>query len=145
MDRERVLKVLTDYTEFPGPRYIKQDQRHSSGEEFYITKLNPMFAECLREKDKLVVNLDGTSGYPSSFLDESFGQLVYDFTKAVVSANVKIISARKKWPRMIEEETFPEWESRRLKRQVPLVSQECEVFCLDENGQIVTTKRTQCL
>lgn len=65
MDRERVLKVLTDYTEFPGPRYIKQDQRHSSGEEFYITKLNPMFAECLREKDKLVVNLDGTSGYPS--------------------------------------------------------------------------------
>lgn len=104
MERKRILKVLAEFTEFPGPRYIKQDQQHSSGEEFYITKLNPIFADCLRNKCILVVDLDGTSGYPSSFLDESFGQLVYDFTKAIVSKNVEIISARKKWPRMIKED-----------------------------------------
>lgn len=28
----------------------------------------------------LLVDLDGTSGYPSSFLDEAFGELVYDFS-----------------------------------------------------------------
>lgn len=145
MERERILKVLTEFTEFPGPRYIKQDQRHCSGEEFYITKLNPIFAGCLRDNYKLVVDLDGTSGYPSSFLDESFGQLVYDFTLAVVSSNVKIVSARKKWPIMIEGETYPQWETRRLQKQEPLVTNECEIYHLNEFNQIVKVKRTQCL
>jgi hypothetical protein len=46
-----------------------------SGEEFYRTKLLPAYLTALKNNDKLTIDLDGTRGYPSSFLDQSFGEL----------------------------------------------------------------------
>lgn len=139
---QRRLKVLTDYTENPGPRYI--DQAPYSGEHFYISLLNKTFAECLKAGDTLLVDLDGTSGYPSSFLDESFGELVYDFGLDVVLEKVTIVSLRKKWKRMVETETYPEWEQRRKDGKEPLMTEECEVYALDKNGRLVIVRRTKC-
>ena len=42
---------------------------------FFITLLKKSF----ETKIKLQVVLDGTAGYAPSFLDEAFGNLVYDF------------------------------------------------------------------
>lgn len=69
------IKVL-DFTENPGPRYIRQDKvgESNSGEAFYLHILNEAFAQAYNEKKLLVLELDGVSGYPSSFLDEAIGE-----------------------------------------------------------------------
>lgn len=44
------IKVL-DFTENPGPRYIRQDKigESNSGEAFYLQKLNGVFAQAFKE------------------------------------------------------------------------------------------------
>lgn len=64
------LKVV-DFSEFPGPRYRKLGP--NSGEEFRETVLAP---EVKKHGGDIAIDLDGTAGYGSSFLDESFGGLV---------------------------------------------------------------------
>lgn len=66
----KVINIATDYTEFPGGRF----RRHGpgSGEEFREKFLVPL----LRQRVPIIINMDGTSGYPSSFLEEAFGGLV---------------------------------------------------------------------
>jgi hypothetical protein len=62
---------VKDFTEFPGPRYIRLGP--NSGEEYRTNYLIP----ALKESDEeICVNLDGTMGYGSSFLEEAFGGLV---------------------------------------------------------------------
>ena len=110
---EEKLRVI-DFTEYPGPRYSSQTRDNTSGESFYVNKLNPRFYDCYKNKKILVVDLDGTSGYPSSFLDEAFGELVYDFSLAVVKKYLRINTVRNKIRKeKILEETFPQWEKRR--------------------------------
>lgn len=46
-----------------------------SGEEFYQELLYPAYQRVKRNNGKLIILLDGTKGYPSSFLDQSFGEL----------------------------------------------------------------------
>lgn len=75
------------FTEYPGPRY--KDQGEFSGEEFYVTMLNEKFYTCYKENSLLVIYLDGTAGYPSSFLDEAFGELIYDFSKKIVQKHLR--------------------------------------------------------
>ncbi|MFR9498211.1 MAG: STAS-like domain-containing protein [Rikenellaceae bacterium] len=115
------IRVLTDFSEYPGPRYIAQGK--SSGEMFYYEKLNPSFAESVKSGDKLTVVLDGTAGYASSFLDEAFGNLVYDFTLDVVKKHIGIISNDEPhWIDMISNKTFNEWEDRRKIKDLVVVS-----------------------
>lgn len=66
------MKTLNvcDFSQFPGPRYIKLGP--DSGELFRKKKLLP----ALLENDEVSVNLDGVAGYGSSFLEEAFGGLV---------------------------------------------------------------------
>lgn len=64
------IRVARDFSETPGPRYIKQGP--FSGESFRRSKLLP----ALREYRKIVVVFDGTVGFGSSFIDEAFGGLV---------------------------------------------------------------------
>ena len=106
---------ILNFSEYPGPRY--KSQGNSSGEEFYIKVLNPAFAKCYSNKEILEVYLDGTAGYPSSFLDEAFGELVYDFSLDVVKRYLKIKTDRYlRHKSMILEETFPQWENKRIKK-----------------------------
>lgn len=101
------IKVL-DFTEYPGVRYIAQGE--DTGEEFYFAKIKPAFEQCILENKKLVVDLDDTAGYASSFLDECFGNLVYDFDYNEIQKKLQIISTQEPdWINVIFEETLPEW------------------------------------
>lgn len=103
---------IIDYAQSPGPRYCIQGA--DSGEDFYHIKLNGIFTEAYRGDAILCITLDGADGYASSFLDEAFGNLVYDFSAVVVSNHLEIISNDEEiWAKMITEETIPEWEKRR--------------------------------
>lgn len=64
------ISIAKDFSPFPGGRYRKFGP--FSGEEFRETKLVPL----LRSNDRLVVDLDGVRGAPSSFFDEAFAGLV---------------------------------------------------------------------
>lgn len=134
-----ITKLLVlDYTEDPGPRYIKQGE--SSGEDFYLSILNKKFAECIRNNSILEIELDGTSGYPSSFLDEAFGELVYDFSLEEVKKRVKINTMMfRKRKQQIEEETYPQWEKRRINTDYVVHSapKGTTYSALSENGTII--------
>jgi hypothetical protein len=66
----KTIRIKQDFTEFPGGRY--REDGDFSGEQFRDDVLIP----ALNTHDRVVVFLDGTAGYPSSFLEEAFGGLV---------------------------------------------------------------------
>ncbi len=87
---DTIIKYVRDYAQSPGPRY--DDQGKKSGEDFFNSRLKSWFNDAVSSSRKLIVVLDGTDGYLSSFLDESFGRLVYYFGLDNVVKNLKIIS-----------------------------------------------------
>ncbi|WP_298196519.1 STAS-like domain-containing protein [Novosphingobium sp.] len=67
---QSVIDIAKDFTRFPAGRY-KSDGPYS-GERFRDDILIP----ALRKHGAVVLKLDGTMGYGSSFLEEVFGGLV---------------------------------------------------------------------
>lgn len=65
---------ISDYTKTPGGRYKKDGS--FSGEEYRDEVLMPALRASLEKHEKLIVDLDGTYGYATSFLEETFGGLV---------------------------------------------------------------------
>lgn len=63
---------VSDFTKYPGPRYISLGP--NSGEAFRNEVLKP----ALELNEPIQVNLDNVFGYGSSFLEEAFGGLVRD-------------------------------------------------------------------
>lgn len=61
---------VKEFSKFPGPRFVRLGP--NSGEKFRDEVLIP----AIQESGEISVNLDGTFGYGSSFLEESFGGLV---------------------------------------------------------------------
>lgn len=68
------IKIASDFSHTPGSRYIEEGK--NSGEKFRKEILAKSFKEAIAEDKKIVVNLDGTDGYGTSFLEESFGGLI---------------------------------------------------------------------
>lgn len=68
------ISVAQNFTHTPGPRY--REEGSFSGEEFRETLLAKSVREALDKSVKLLVDLDGTAGYGTSFLEESFGGLI---------------------------------------------------------------------
>lgn len=66
----RTISVARDFTPYPGGRYRKHGK--GSGEEFREDFLAPI----LKGGQSAMIDLDGASGYPPSFLEEAFGGLV---------------------------------------------------------------------
>ncbi len=97
---------IIDFSKTPGARYFSDGPY--SGEEFFIKVLNSAFKNALDKKEKLTVDLDGTSGYASSFLSEAFGLLAEKYSVNVVLSNIEIIS---------KEE--PDWKIAILKDYIP--------------------------
>ena len=129
------ISVLNDFSEFPGLRHCNISDL--SGEEFYHNVLNPAFEKAYSAKEQLIVNLDNTAGYASSFLDEAFGNLVYDFSLDVVKSSVIIVSEQEPhWKEMIETQTFTQWEERRKGKKCPKVTKEHTAWYRLENNQI---------
>ena len=69
-----MIKVK-DFSKTPGSRYRNEGLKAYSGEEFREDFLEPLFLEALNENKKLLVDLDGTIGYGTSWLEEVFGGL----------------------------------------------------------------------
>lgn len=118
MGKETRKIAVINYSLDPGPRYVRQGD--DSGEDYYHKILNNEFYEALINGQVLEISLDGTSGYASSFLDEAFGNLVYDFSLDKVKSSVSIVSEEEpEWKDMIENESFNEWEKRRKDQREP--------------------------
>lgn len=85
-----IINVAKDFSVTPGGRLRKEGQY--SGEEFRKDILCPKLEEAIKNKKKILVNLDGCIGYPSSFLDESFGRLSEEYSPEDIIPYFKFIS-----------------------------------------------------
>jgi len=83
------LSIARDFTETPGPR--SRDEGEFSGDEFREELLEPAFLKARAEKSSLVVDLDGTVGYATSFLEAAFGGLAREYEPADVLATIEVI------------------------------------------------------
>src|SRR5215212_7406867 len=68
------IKIASEFSTAPGPRNISEGK--FSGEQFRKELLLPKVREACDKKSQLIIDLDGTSGYGTSFLEESFGGLI---------------------------------------------------------------------
>jgi hypothetical protein len=69
-----LIKIAVDFSNTPGPRYVSEGK--FSGESFRNEHLRPMVSKALKTDSVLIIDLDGTYGYGTSFLEESFGGLI---------------------------------------------------------------------
>jgi hypothetical protein len=131
----KVISVAAEFTEYPGLRHssISQD----SGEDFYHSILNPAFAEAYRSQSPLCIELDLVDGYAPSFLDEAFGNLVYDFGEEAVLRLLHITSDEEpQWIPMLTKQTYPQWEKRRRLGETPKVTAKHPAWFRLEDGTL---------
>ena len=85
------INIAKDFSPIPGARYpIEGD---FSGQEFRQTILAPKLKDAIKNNTILVVDLDGTLGYGTSFLEEAFGGLIRSdkFTIGQINQYIQII------------------------------------------------------
>ena len=85
-----LLRIADRFTTRPGARYVT-DGPHS-GEEFRKKLLENEFRAAMEANEELIVDLDGTAGYATSFLEEAFGGLARLFGIEVVHRLIRIKS-----------------------------------------------------
>ena len=68
-----MIHVASEFSETPGPR--SRDEGKDSGQEFLERLLLPRYEEARKNGEFLVIDLDGTEGYATSFLESAFGEL----------------------------------------------------------------------
>ena len=83
------LNIAREFSDVPGPR--SRDEGPHSGAEFLDTLLLPKFETAEESREKLVVVLDGASGYGTSFLEESFGGLARKLVSSERVSNTIVI------------------------------------------------------
>ena len=86
---DRTIKI-SDFSKTPGSRY--KDEGDFSGQEFREEVLEPIFSEIINSNDILIVNLDGTIGYGTSWLEEVFGGLARKYGNKLVLNKIKLIT-----------------------------------------------------
>ena len=92
------IKIATQYSRYPGGRYRRLGK--FSGEEFRDDHLIP----ALKSGDKVIVVLDGTAGYGSSFLEEAFGGLVRNgFSLDELRLNLEPLAEESDFQTYVEE------------------------------------------
>lgn len=92
------IVIAKQYTKKPGGRFRKEGEY--SGEDFRETILKKEYEISKKNKEELVVNLDGGYGYGSSFLEEAFGGLVRTLPDVDISI-IKIISDEE--PQLVDD------------------------------------------
>lgn len=130
------FNIHRDYSEDTGIRHSKFSE--TSGEDFYHEKLNEIFYKCYTKGETLHLVLDGgDDGYTPSFLDESIGNLVYDFTLEVVRNLLDVVSTWEPyWLTLLENKTYPEWEKRRQTGKQAKITKYHEPWYRLVNGHI---------
>lgn len=68
------IKIATDFSRIPCARFLSEGDY--PGEEFREKILLPKIKEAIEKNEKLEIDLDGTAGLGTSFLEESFGGLI---------------------------------------------------------------------
>lgn len=68
------IKIATDFSRIPCARFVSEGD--FPGEEFREKVLLPKLKEAIKSGHKLEIDLDGTAGLGTSFLEESFGGLI---------------------------------------------------------------------
>lgn len=71
------ITISKDFSETPGPRF--KEEGDFSGEEFLERILLPAYEQVVNENGNLLIDLDGTEGYATSFLESTFGGLARIF------------------------------------------------------------------
>lgn len=71
------IVIVNDFTDTPGARTYEDGPY--SGQEFFDKLLKPKFIEAEEKGVKLKIDLDGTNGYASSFINEAFSLLGNEF------------------------------------------------------------------
>lgn len=110
------LKIASDFTTAPGPRHISEGK--FSGELFRRDVLLPMVRKAQSANEVLTVDLDGTSGYATSFLEESFGGLIREDDLPLESLNSILKFTSNEEPDLLAEihHYMKEAETERKKR-----------------------------
>ncbi len=95
--KEKTINIAKDFSRYPYGRYRKYSE--TSGEVFREDHLVPT----LKEFDQITIELDGTEGYGSSFLDEAFAGLIREesLDKNDIQKRLEFIS--KDDPSLIDE------------------------------------------
>lgn len=111
------IKIAEVFSEYPGTRAAKDSD--NSAELFYTTILKPVMRKAADIKSRITIDLDGTSGYASSFLDEAFGRLTIDFTGEEI-ALIDFISTEE--PYLIDDikKSITEWTKYGIHDNSPL-------------------------
>lgn len=97
------VSVARDFNGRPGGRFPWEGDH--SGEEFRETVLRQRYEEALSKNLQLVVDLDGTSGYASSFLEEAFGGMIrkrYAEKHDLLSRLTVVSEAQPKWKERVD-------------------------------------------
>lgn len=90
MNQMEKIVISTDFSDVPGARYKVDGPK--SGEEFLEKLLRPKFRAALDAGGLLMVDLDATWGYASSFISGSFGVLSKEFGREVVTKHLRLKS-----------------------------------------------------
>lgn len=91
--------VATEFTETPGPR--SRDEGEYSGQQFLEEHLQPKYEQARLNKESLIIDLDGTDGYATSFLESAFGGLARKYNHDEILRTLKFKSDEE--PYLIEE------------------------------------------
>lgn len=99
-NKDAIIVAVRDFSETPGPR--SRALGEFSGEEFREKMLEPAFKRALEDRIGLVVDLDGTMGYSTAFIDGAIGELSRQYVRDGGAPNefeamVKIKSDTRPW------------------------------------------------
>lgn len=86
MGKTKHYKLASEFSKFPGGRFRVHGPK--SGEEFRDDVLLPL----LQEFNHITIDLTGASGFGSSFLDESFGELGKRMGLGTVKSRISLIA-----------------------------------------------------
>ena len=90
--QEKVFIIAKDFAKSPGPRFIKEGP--NSAEKLMNDRLRSLFSQVVHSNERLKIDLDGTTGYATSFLEATFGGLAREFGPTVVLDHISIKSEK---------------------------------------------------
>ncbi|WP_420415940.1 STAS-like domain-containing protein [Marinovum algicola] len=92
-----VIRIADDFNEFPGGRYPEDGD--GNGTDFRERFLEP----ALSRGERVKIDLDGTRGYPSSFLEEAFGGLIRKgVSREKIKATFEFVATQPGFSRFID-------------------------------------------
>jgi hypothetical protein len=87
-----IFKIAKEFSRTTGPRYTHEGG--NSGEKLRKELFYPFLRDAISKNKIVTVDLDGVTGYGTSFLEETFGGLIRDegLSYATVKKHLKIVS-----------------------------------------------------